>query len=829
MSKLLNKSFKWLAIVLAMVLIIIAAGAWWFIRAPQAAGSGVVTVANLKQDLSITRNAQGVPHIQAGNINDAYFGLGFVHAQDRLWQMMFHRRVSQGRLSEVLGEATLDTDKFIRTLGVAQRAKQVIVEMKATDPVALARMQAYADGVNAFLTNRTGPLPIEFTLTGAPAPEPWQVEDSAAWTIMMGWDLGGNWRRELRRLAYAKTWSVDKINDLMRVNEGEIAPQTTDYAALYQQLGIYSAVNSLAQAVPNIIAAAPESGIDGIGSNNWVLAGSRTVSGKPLLANDPHLSMNTPSLWYLASLSATQGDNDKNAWHAVGATIPAMASVVLGRNAHIAWGFTNTAPDVQDTYIERINPQNPAEYQTPTGWAAFDVRDETIKVKGKADIKLAVRSTRHGAVISDVVKSGTMPPLKDTLAAPYVLALQWTALMPGDSSAAAGVQLSHAKNWDEFLAAAKGFHAPQQNIVFADVQGNIGYIAPARVPVRKVGNDLKGLVPALGWDAKYDWDGWIAFDQLPRNFNPPGGYIATANEKINAIDDPFLTSEWALPYRAQRIHTLLNATPKHSLASTSAIQTDISSLGVQQFLKAALPLLDESAIWKNLLSQFDGVMRADSATPLVATALWRHLSKRLFEDDLGEKAYLEAADPSMVWLPMLAALEGKSKTDWCDDIRTAKKESCTEQVNGALTDAIADLAARYGDASKWQWGRAHALQADHNPLGKVAALARFFSSSIPLGGDSFTVVQLKNQFGREATPYRATHGPGYRGIFDMSQPIAHVIQTTGQNGSAGSEHYQDFLKPWSRGETVAVPVGTSKMNNTDSVSSQRWLLKATRQ
>jgi penicillin G amidase len=826
MPKLLKKSFKWLAIVLAVWLIAIATAAWWFIRAPQAASSGVLTVANLKQDLSITRNAQGVPHIQATNVNDAYFGLGFVHAQDRLWQMMFHRRLSQGRLAEVLGEGVpLETDKFIRTLGVMQRAKQAIVEMKATDPVALARMQAYADGVNAYLSTRSGPLPVEFTLTGAPAPEPWQVEDSAAWTIMMGWDLGGNWRRELRRLAYAKTWSVDKINDLMRVNEGEIAPQTTNYAALYQQLGIYSAVNSLAQAVPNIIAAAPESGIDGIGSNNWVLAGSRTVSGKPLLANDPHLSMNTPSLWYLASLSATQGENDKHAWHAVGATIPAMASVVLGRNAHVAWGFTNTAPDVQDTYIERINPQNPTEYQTPSGWAAFDVRDETIQVKGKADIKLAVRSTRHGAVISDVVKSGTMPPLKDTLAAPYVLALQWTALMPGDSSAAAGVQLSHAKNWDEFLVAAKGFHAPQQNIVFADTQGNIGYIAPARVPVRKADNDLKGLAPALGWDAKYDWDGWIPFDQLPRKFNPPEAYIATANERINAVGDPFLTSEWALPYRAQRINALLKQTDKHDLASTQKIQTDIQSIGVLKFLAVAAPLITNDAL-RYELANFDGDMRAEKSTPLLATALWRHLSKRLFEDDLGEKAYLEAADPSMVWLPMLAALEGKSKTDWCDDIRTPKKESCADQVNGALADAIADLTARYGDASKWQWGRAHALQADHNPLGKVASLTGFFSSSIPLGGDSFTVVQLKNQFGREATPYRATHGPGYRGIFDMSQPIAHVMQTTGQSGSLGSEHYKDFLKPWSKGKTIAVPVGAS---NTGNTSSQRWVLKAARQ
>jgi penicillin G amidase len=819
---ILKKAFKWFATILALAIVVILAAAWWFIRAPQTNENGIVTVANLKQDLSISRNAQGVPHIQATTINDAYFGLGFVHAQDRLWQMMFHRRVAQGRLSEVLGEPTVETDKFIRTLGVMQRAKAAVKELEAKDKVSLARMQAYADGVNAYLSTRSGPLPLEFTLTGAPKPEPWQVEDTVAWTIMMGWDLGGNWRRELRRLMYAQSWSTDKIADLMRVNDGEIAPKTTDYAALYKQLGIYSAVNSLAAAAPSVIAAAPVSGIDGIGSNNWVLAGSRSASGKPLLANDPHLSMSTPSLWYLVSIDAGQGDG---AWKVVGATVPAISGVILGRNSHVAWGFTNTAPDVQDTFIERINPQNPKEYQTPTGWAAFDERSETIKVKGKPDLVLNVRSTRHGAVISDVYKasnSPALPALKDTLAQPYVLALQWSALMPGDSSAAATVQLSHAKNWDEFLSATKLFGAPQQNIVYADEAGNIGYIAPGRVPVRKAGNDLQGLAPALGWDAKYDWDGWLPFEKLPQKFNPPEGVIATANEKINALGDPFLTSEWALPYRAQRIAALLAAQPKHTVASTAAIQMDTTSMGVQHFLKLAVPLLADSP-WKSKLAGFDGVMRPDTATPLVASALWRHLSKRLFEDDLGEKAYLEAADPSMTWLPMIAALEGKTTSDWCDDIRTPAKETCAQQVNAALADAIADLTARYGDESKWQWGKAHTLQADHPALGKVPVLGALTSSSMPLGGDSFTVVQLKNLFGREATPYRATHGPGYRGIFDMSVPIANVMQTTGQSGMMGSEHYKDFLAAWSKGGTMALPVGASAAGN---VNDKRWVLKA---
>ncbi len=813
------KWLKWLAFSLALTLIVLAAAAWWFIRAPQAPGSGLLTVDRLKHDLSITRNAQGVPHIKAQSVEDAYFGLGFVHAQDRLWQMMFHRRVAQGRLSEVLGEATLETDKFIRTLGVSQRAQAAVKELAANDQASLARLQAYADGVNAFLATRSGPLPLEFTLTGAPEPERWQVEDSVAWTIMMAWDLGGNWRRELRRLMYAQRWTTDKISDLMRVNEGQQAPKTIDYAQLYQQLGIYSAVNSLAQAAPSVIAAAPVSGIDGIGSNNWVLAGSRSASGKPLLANDPHLSLSTPSLWYLVSIDAGQG---KDAWQVVGASVPAISGVILGRNSHIAWGFTNTAPDVQDTFIERVNPQNPKEYQTPTGWAPFEVRSETIKIKGKADLLLTVRSTRHGAVISDVYKAPTLPPLKDALAQPYVLALQWSALMPGDTSAAAGVQLSHAKNWEDFIAAARLFGAPQQNIVYADIAGNIGYIAPGRVPVRKADNDLQGLAPALGWEAKYDWDGWLPFDALPKKFNPAEGMIATANEKINALGDPFLTSEWALPYRAQRIAALLATQPKHTVASTAAIQMDTTSLAVQAFLKLSVPLLTDSP-WKTKLAGFDGVMRPDSATPLVASAWWRHLSKRLFEDDLGEKAYLEAADPSMVWLPMMVALEGKSTTDWCDDLRTTAKETCAQQVNAALVDALADLSTRYGDESQWQWGKAHSLQADHPALGKVPVLGGLSASSTPLGGDAFTVVQLKNLFGREATPYRATHGPGYRGIFDLSVPIANVMQTTGQSGVMGSEHYKDLLGAWVKGATLPLPVGAAGEAN---VNDKRWILKA---
>lgn len=497
MAKILKKAgLAALLIMLGVVIVI-----FWYRAASQPRISGTIGLTGLTAPVDIVRDAEGIPHIYAKSAGDAYFALGFVHAQDRLWQMELNRRIPAGRLAEILGPDALNTDRFLRTLGVRRNAERILGKLSTDTRAAL---DAYAKGVNAYLSNRSGPLPPEFLLTGAPSPAPWQPVDSIGWQTMMAWDLGSNWTQELLRMRLAQRLPLDRINEFLAPYPGDSTVPTQDYTKLYRELA------GTTQQLAAVAGIAPPSLIDGAGSNNWVVSGARSETGKPLLANDPHLGLSAPALWYFAHLSAP-------GLNVIGATLPGIPSVVLGRNDRIAWGFTNTAPDVQDLYIERINPANPTQYQTPAGWDDFRMRTETIRVKGQPDVMLQVRDTRHGPVISGVLPILEKAPLD---ARQYVMAFAWTALRPDDLTLQAGMKFNRAKNWDEFMEGAKDFGTPQQNIVYADVDGNIGYIAPGRVPIRKAGNDLKGLAPAPGWDARYDWDGFIPFEQLPRQYNP---------------------------------------------------------------------------------------------------------------------------------------------------------------------------------------------------------------------------------------------------------------------------------------------------------------------
>ncbi|HJV74027.1 MAG TPA: penicillin acylase family protein, partial [Noviherbaspirillum sp.] len=531
--------FRKVAVAVGLLLLLTAVAALWYRSASQPQIEGTIQLKGITAPVDIVRDAEGIPHIYAKTANDAYFALGFVHAQDRLWQLELNRRIPAGTMAEILGPNALNTDRFLRTLGVRKNAEKILANLSADTRVAL---DAYAQGVNAYLANRRGPLPPEFFLTGAPAPAPWQAVDSIGWQTMMAWDLGANWTQELLRMRMAQRLSLKQINEFLAPYPGDPVLLTQDYTRLYREL------TGTTEQLAAVAAIAPTSYIDGMGSNNWVVGGKLSETGKPLLANDPHLGLSAPALWYFAHLSAP-------GLEVIGASLPGIPAIVLGRNDRIAWGFTNTAPDVQDLYIERINPGNSKQYQTPKGWADFQVRNETIKVKGQKDVTLEVRETRHGPVIT-----GALPILEkaalDTNR--YVVAFAWTALRADDLTLQAGMKLNRAQNWPQFLDAAKDFGAPQQSIVYADVDGNIGLIAPARVPVRAPDNDLKGLAPAPGWDARYDWRGFIPFDELPRQYNPASQRLMTANQKIVGPDYPhFLTSEWTLPYRANRIDALL--------------------------------------------------------------------------------------------------------------------------------------------------------------------------------------------------------------------------------------------------------------------------------
>lgn len=382
------KRLTWLVLTLAVLLLVCAFGAYvWYRQASQPQTAGTLKLSGLRESVSIVRDRHAVPHIKAANAQDAYFALGFVHAQDRLWQLQMSKRIVSGRLAEILGPSALDTDRFLRTLGVRRNAEAILAQSSAETR---AMLQAYADGVNAYIDGRKGPLPPEFLILRT-QPERWEPADTLAWQTMMAWDLGGNWTQETLRMRLAQVLPVSRINELLAPYPGERPLRTMDYGNLYRHLA------PLATAMARVEQQAPAGYVEGMGSNNWVVSGAHTRSGKPLLANDPHLGLQAPALWYFAQMQAPGLD-------VTGATLPGMPGVVLGHNQRIAWGFTNTAPDVQDLYIERLQPGSTQRYQTPDGWAEFVTRTETIHVKGAPDVTLNVRETRHGPVISDVAE-----------------------------------------------------------------------------------------------------------------------------------------------------------------------------------------------------------------------------------------------------------------------------------------------------------------------------------------------------------------------------------------------------------------------------------------
>jgi penicillin amidase len=550
------------------------------------------------------------------------------------------------------------------------------------------------------------------------------------------------------------------------------------------------------------MAGAPPSGVEGAGSNNWVVAGTHTASGKPLLANDPHLKLSAPALWYFARLEAP-------GLKMAGATMPGLPLVVLGQNERIAWGFTNTGPDVQDLYLEQANPDDPSQYRTPEGWARYETHEEVIKVKGKPDVRVTTRSTRHGPVISD---AGVTDDLLGAPGAkrPYAIAMQWTALDPQADLLSVGFQTTRASSVQAYIDASRGYVAPMQNMVVADVDGHIGFVAAGKVPVRKPENDLKGLVPAPGWDARYDWAGWVPAEATPRETDPPRGWIATANQRIHAPDYPhYLTSEWAAPWRHQRIEQLLRARDKHTPESLAAIQADVQSLEAAPLLpwlkqaRSAHPLAAEA---QRHLQGFDGTMAADRAAPLIFWAWSRHLAQRVFADEVGEALY-ERSLASRSFRDALEGVLARNDAWWCDDKRTAAPETCAMQADAAFTDALEELQARFGsDVAQWHWSDAHQARSEHRPFSKVKALAKVFELRAPVGGDTFTVNVSRVGLKPDPTTgelYLDEHGPSLRAIYDLGDPRqSRFMHSSGQSGIVLSPLYRSFVQRWANVEYV---------------------------
>lgn len=790
---------------LAAVLALVAAVAGIYVWRSVPADTAQYAFASPLGETTISIDTDGIPTIEAKSERDLAFAVGFMHARDRLWQLEMHRRIGRGELAEILGSRALETDKFLRTLGVHRAARAQLERLPAETR---ALLQAYANGVNSYVRDAMTVRPPEFVILGV-QPGKWEPAETVAWGVMMAYDLSGNWSNELLRLQLTAKMPVSRIDELLPPQPGDKLPPHGDYAALYKSLDVLPPTAVTTATADNLLFLS--AGTEGIGSNNWVVNGSRTVSGKPLLANDPHLSLAAPAIWYFTRQKAPGIE-------VTGATLPGAPSVILGRTRGAAWGFTNTGPDVQDLYLEEINDKG--EARTPDGWAKLATRVETFKVKGEPDTQIVVRESRHGPIISDA----HAPTAAAINTKKFAIAMRWTALDADNASVLAAPLMNKAQTVTELKEALRNYSVPQQNVVMADTLGNTAFIAPGGVPIRKPENDINGLAPAPGWDAKYDWAGWLTFDQMPQQ--NVDTFLATANQRIHGDDySHFISGEWAHPGRKLRIEELLAAKPKHDAQSLRSIQHDLKhthDLPLLQWLPKISSKHRHAGDALRALKNFAAGPTADARQdPALATLVhwaWtREVTKRIFRDDLGAGLF----DAIFGRRDFRAALNGvlsRNDPTWCDDSTTPVFETCDDIVNAGFDAALDSLQATFGDnIGDWRWDSAHFARSEHRPFSNVPILKSLFEIRTPTAGDTYTVMVGKVRL-REPDPFSNEFAASMRAVYDLSvadSNAATIIYSTGQSGNPFSSHYRDLARRWGSGGPGAyIDLATPKAAGT---------------
>ncbi len=768
-------------ILVALVILVVVgcAGGYWFITRSHPQINGTLRVAGLQAQVEIVRDPMGVPHIYAENADDLFFAQGYVHAQDRLWQMEYNRRIGHGTLSDIFGATTIKNDRFLRTIGLARAARADFAALSASDRRPL---EAYARGVNAFIETHRDSLPLEFTILGF-QPAPWEPVDTIAWGKVMAYNLGGNYEAELFRAAlFAKKMRQEQINELLPPYPAAgpfiIPPEAKEYKSQIPTPALQSLLVSIGNPALDELArldAALGLRQPGVGSNDWVVDGTKSATGKPILANDPHLGIQMPSIWYQIGLHCVP-QSDACPYNVAGFSFPAAPGVIIGHNDRIAWGVTNVGPDVQDLFIEEIRG-NQAKFQDQ--WEDLQVVEEPIKVRGVVSETLKVQITRHGPIMTPVLTGVTQP-----------LALQWTATKERSRLFEAVLLINRARNWDEFRAALRLWDVPSQNFVYADVDGNIGYQMPGNVPIRAKGD---GTVPVSG-TGEYEWVGYIPFDELPFVFNPPTHFVATANNAVVPTTYKYwITSDWAAPYRAQRIVDLLQSKDKLSLDDFKAIQGDVYSIPAVQFQKYLATLTPEGALQTRALEYvkaWDGHLTTETIGGTIIEVVHQRLVRNMFTDPLGDadllRTYVGAGDYSR--RAVLALLE-KPQSEWWG---RAGRDAL---VKKSFAEAVDWLKSQFGDnPAEWRWGRVHTATFAH-PLGSVQPLDRLFNAGpIAAPGGVFTVF---NTSFRGASPYAVSTVASMREIIDLAN-LAHslAIHTTGQSGLPLNKHYSDMVLMW---------------------------------
>ncbi len=776
------------------------AGLFYLWRRPLPTINGRLKLNGLRDRVEIIRDEWGVPHIYAQNDEDVFFAQGFVHAQDRLWHMEMNRRLPAGRLSEMFGEIAFGTDKLLRIIGLQRASKNDWMHASAETVLAL---NAYARGVNAFLETHHNKLPLEFTLLRF-SPEPWRPLDSLGWIKMMAWGQGLNWDAELVRAAILEKLGPERTAQLLGSDIADANPIILNQSAVpaFERL-----VSELREA-KNFLNLHSPVGM----SNNWVVDGTKTVTGKPLLANDPHLPLQMPSLWYEMHLSTPE-------WQAAGVTLPGVPMVIIGHNQDIAWGVTNAFVDAQDLYIEQFDPNDAARYRVNDTWEKANIVREEIRVKGEAQPRaLDVTITRHGPIVNDWFSNSPCAMGDDTR-----LALKWAA-NDASRSVHAGLKLLRAKNWDEFNIALRDWTEPALSFVFADRAGNIGYHLAGNTPVRKKG---KGATPVPGWNDEYEWLDYLTHDELPEVYNPAVHLVVTANNTVVGTEYPHhLSLDTMNGYRANRIIQLLTAHEKLSADDYAKIQTDvycIPAAAFTQLLRAcdefiaqhdALRARSTAALQAlDLLNAWDCHLTADSVAGALYETTLHFAMEHLYKPWLGA---LTNTFIGVGFHPLLHPVNGgyidraylialrilqNQETEWMRDAQ-GNPLTRVDILAHALNDALQYLETHHGaNMQKWQWGALHRASFKH-PLGAVKPLDKVFNRGpFPYGGDTATVWQGAF-IPQLPIPDDAVFTASWRQILDLSDwDNSRGVHPTGQSGHPASKHYADQMPLWLQGKT----------------------------
>lgn len=792
--------FYW---VFTVVVIAFGAVAWWFIYRPLPQMDGSASLPGLRQDVTVERDQWGVPHVRAGSVEDLAEAQGYVMAQDRLWQMDLLRRAARGQLSEILGNRTLKIDESFRTYGFARAAER---DATLLDPDSRRVMEAYSHGVNQFIEQHKNNLPLEFSLLRY-QPAPWQPSDTLAISGYMYRTLTDTWERELNRAKVTERAGAERAKDLFSeeaamdhfivgdpkiiddgsqrsaADDGEDDDDDMDSDDVIKTsygpprgIGVSESdpdlTSALARSVEGFLEASKSEIRQGLGSNNWVVSGAHTVTGKPLLANDTHLELTIPSIWYEIHLSAP-------GWNVKGFTLPGAPMVIIGHNDRIAWGFTNNGADVQDLYAETFNPAAPDEYRVKGAWTKAQIIDEIIRVKGQPDEHFKVTVTRHGPIVE---RNGDK-----------AYAMRWTATEPGGLANSYN-WLGKARNWKEFREIMKRVWGPGQNAVYADVEGNIGYVMAARVPIRKKG---RGEVPVPGDTDDFEWTGYIPFEQLPQALNPESGLIVSANARVvGPLYKPYLTDRWEEPYRTTRIYDLLH--DRHDLRPEDMlkVQTDTYSYPhaflAEQLAAAARTAKPKDARAQTLidgLRDWNGIADAESPEVSFLHATRRMALDLLLEPFLGKETNLYQWRSTTFLQKILTDRPAK----W---LPPAYK-NYDELLAAAADLAVGSLAkqSKSERANDWAWSRFNSLDMVH-PIGHEGLLKTFLSiTGKPQSGTLYSV--------RAATK---THGPAMRfvgnpGNWDQSI----LLIPSGESGQPGSSHYSDQFSYWYEGRPIFAP------------------------